>query len=364
MNEVVSDRASRRVRLAHHVIELADGHKVGISVGGNGIPMVFLHGLGLNRRSYLRLLSRVADLGFRVVAIDAAGHGETQDLPCAAGEFTDRTELVLRTLDSLGIDRAIFAGHSMGGRMTIQLAAVAPDRVLAAILFNPAAGSAFDAAITSVLHSPGQMLRAVIGAAYDLYRDPFLMKVGAVARYLRMVATVTMGNALAPTGFTGAARSLLRSGACTALLHTLRDRAIPTIVLHGEDDTIVPFENACDIAEDANATLYRVRAACHSWLIAKPAHGADAVRQLLDGALGDALRDLAPTFGIEDWRDVRAWEEALIKPDAQVRALSGRRVVLGYLERERVEMTLVRRAVVQDVLPASEPRPLGRARPA
>ncbi|MHC9292929.1 alpha/beta fold hydrolase [Mycobacterium sp. LTG2003] len=298
----------------------------------------------------------------RVVAIDVTGHGETEDMPCAADDFINGTELVLRTLDCLGIGKAIFAGHSMGGRMAIQLAAVAPDRVLAAILFNPAAGSAFDAAISSVLHSPRQMLRAMVGAAYDMYRDPFLMKVGAIARYLRMATAVTMGNALAPTGFTGAARSLLRSGACTTLLHTLRDRAIPTIVLHGEDDAIVPFENACDIAEDANATLYRVRGACHYWLIAKPAHGADAVRQLLDGALGEALRDLAPTFGVEDWRDARAWDEALFKPDARERELSDRRTVLRYVEREPVEMNLVRRAVVEVAAPA--PRALGHARPA
>lgn len=364
MDKVVFDRAGRRVRLTHHVVELADGHKVGVSVGGCGIPMVFLHGLGLSRKAYLRLLSRVAGLGFRVVAIDVAGHGDTEDLPCAADQFTERTELVLRTLDHLGIDRAIFAGHSMGGRMTIQLAAVAPGRVLAAILINPAAGSAFDAAISSVLHSPRQMLRAVVGAAYDMYRDPLQMKVGAIGRYLRMATAVTMGKALAPTGFTGAARSLLRSGTCTALLHTIRDRAVPTIVVHGADDAIVPFENACDIAEDANATLYRVPRACHSWLIADPGHGADSVRQLLDGALGEALRHLAPGYGIDDWHDVTAWDEALLERDARVRELCGQRMVLEYGDHTRVEMNLVRRAVVDRCVAPPSPNELDCARPA
>jgi len=50
----------RRIRLKHHVVELDDGHEVGVSVGGQGVPLVFLHGLVLSRRAYLRMLSRVA----------------------------------------------------------------------------------------------------------------------------------------------------------------------------------------------------------------------------------------------------------------------------------------------------------------
>jgi pimeloyl-ACP methyl ester carboxylesterase len=69
------------------------------SLGGRGIPLVFLHGLGLSRRAYLRLLSRVADLGFLVVAVDTAGHRDTHDLPCDAGELSDRVDLVIRTQD-------------------------------------------------------------------------------------------------------------------------------------------------------------------------------------------------------------------------------------------------------------------------
>lgn len=73
MKAATSGRAAARVRLSHHVIRLDDGHQVGVSVGGRGVPLVFLHGLGLSRRAYLRLLSRVAALGFLVVAVDTQG---------------------------------------------------------------------------------------------------------------------------------------------------------------------------------------------------------------------------------------------------------------------------------------------------
>lgn len=344
MKTTASDRAGRRIRLTHHVVELEGGHAVGVSVGGHGIPMVFLHGLGLNRRAYLRLLSRIAGLGFLVVAIDAPGHGDTRDLPCTAARFTDRVDLVIRTLDAIGIDRAVFAGHSMGGRMTIHLAAAAPQRALAVILFDAAAGASFDAVVLTVMRSPRRMIDAILGALYDLQRDPLQMRISALGRYLRMGTAMVMGGILPQTGFTGAAQAIMRSGECTPMLRAIREQQIPTMVLHGASDTIVPFESACDIADDANATLYRIPDACHSWLISNPRHGADAVRQLLEGPLGMVLRSTATTLGISDWRDIAAWESALIKPDAKVRSFDRGTKLFGGDEIEPVGMDVVRRA--------------------
>ena len=126
---------------------LDDGHRVGVTVGGQGVPLVFLHGIALSGRAYVRLLSRLAGMGFLVVALDAAGHGVTPNLPRNAADLSHRVALTLRVLDALGVRKAVFMGHSMGGRMTMQLAAVAPERVLAAVLLNAAAGSPFDESI-------------------------------------------------------------------------------------------------------------------------------------------------------------------------------------------------------------------------
>ena len=166
------EETDRRIRLTHHLLVLDDGHEVGVSVGGQGAPLVLMHGLALNRRAYLRMLSRAAGLGFLVIAIDAAGHGDTHNLPRKAGELADRVALTLRTLDALGIQRAVFAGHSMGGRMAIQLAAVAPHRVLAAVLFDAAGGASIDEAIPALAHSPRLAVQTMGLAAYDAERDP------------------------------------------------------------------------------------------------------------------------------------------------------------------------------------------------
>jgi pimeloyl-ACP methyl ester carboxylesterase len=341
-SSLIPNQTDRRIRLTHHVLTLDDGHQVGVSVGGRGVPLVFMHGLALSRRAYVRLLSRFAGLGFLVVAIDAAGHGDTRNLPRDAGEFADRVDLTVRALDALGIRQAVVAGHSMGGRMAIQLAAVAPDRVLAAVLFDAAAGASFDQAVTSVLRSPRQAMRAVLGMALDL--DAYRLGVAERSRYMRMLASVMIGNVRRPSGVTGAARAIIQSGDYTPLLRAMRDQHVATMVLHGEKDMVVPFDSARDIAEEADATLYQVPRAYHSWMIANPSHGADSLRQLLNGELGEVLRSAADLFGIEDWHDVAAWDEALLAPDAPVRELATDKVVeLGVAAPEHVEMELVRR---------------------
>lgn len=343
---MMPDQAStRRIRLRHHIVELDDGHEVGVSVGGQGAPLVFLHGLVLSRRAYLRMLSRMAGLGFQVVAIDAAGHGDTHNLPRDAREFDHRVDLTLRALDVLGVSRAVIAGHSMGGRMAIQLAARAPERAMAVVLLDAAAGARFDETIPTVLRSPRAAARIVLGAAYDTQRDPFRLGVAEQSRYLRMLAAVWMRNARRPSGVTGAARAIVQSGDYSPLLRKMRDHAVPTFVLHGENDLVVPFDSARDIADDANGTLYCVPGAYHSWMIANPRQGADAFRQLLGGALGDVLRDTANALGMKDFTDAACWEDALISPDALVRELNGDTVEeLGIEDPEHVELQPIRRA--------------------
>ena len=335
----------RRVRLTHHVIKLDDGHEVGVSLGGQGVPLVFMHGLALSRRAYLRMLSRIAGLGFLVVAIDAAGHGDTRDLPHDANEFAHRLDLTVRILDALGIHKAVVAGHSMGGRMAIQLAANAPGRTLAVVLFDAAAGAPFDEAVRRVASWPRMAMQILFGAALDTQWDRDRLSFVDGSRYLRLLASVTLANARRPGGITGAARAIIRSGDYTPLLHRIREQEIPTMVLHGERDLIVPFDNARDVAEDADASLYRVPGAYHSWMIANPRHGADSLRQLLNGELGEVLQATADALGIADCRDTAAWDRALLQPNAWVRKLTGDKIdELGAGKPEHVEMELVRRA--------------------
>jgi hypothetical protein len=80
-------------------------------------------------------------------------------------------------------------------------------------------------------------------------------------------------------------------------------------------------------------------------MIANPRQGADAIRQLVDGELGDVLRDTADTMGIGDIADTAAWHRGLLEPDAFVLDLvRGTIDEVGVEEREPVELEVVRRA--------------------
>ncbi|GAB1813778.1 hypothetical protein MUNTM_28170 [Mycobacterium sp. MUNTM1] len=59
----MTDTEPSRIRLSHHVVELDDGRQIGLSVGGRGVPLLFMHGLLLSRRAYLQMLSRIAGMG-------------------------------------------------------------------------------------------------------------------------------------------------------------------------------------------------------------------------------------------------------------------------------------------------------------
>ncbi len=94
---------------------------------------------------------------------------------------------------------------------------------------------------------------------------------------------------------------------------------MPTIVVHGENDLVVPFESAQDMAERADGTLYRVPGAYHSWMLANPRHGADMMRQLLAAELGDVLRDAARAHGIMGVPG--GWQDALLTADSPLHSL-------------------------------------------
>src|SRR3954447_4040076 len=104
-------------RLARHQLTLDDGFEVGVAVCGRGVPLVVVHGFSAEGILYAQTLSRLVDLGFKVVAIDVAGHGGTLGLPTTGGGFAAYADLLNRSLDHLGIRRAVFMGHSMGGRL-------------------------------------------------------------------------------------------------------------------------------------------------------------------------------------------------------------------------------------------------------
>ena len=99
-------------------------------------PVVALHGIGGFGRRFRKLAEERLAGRFRVVAPDLRGHGSSSWEP----PWTIATHVadVLETIDAAGVERARFVGHSYGGRLILELAALEPKRIERAALLDPA----------------------------------------------------------------------------------------------------------------------------------------------------------------------------------------------------------------------------------
>jgi len=95
-------------------------------------PMVLLHAMGEAAVSWEPVLADLANLGYRAIALDARGHGDS-DRPGAYSYELLRND-VLDVLDALRIDRCVLVGHSMGATTAGLVTAAASDRVSALVL--------------------------------------------------------------------------------------------------------------------------------------------------------------------------------------------------------------------------------------
>jgi lipase len=99
-------------------------------------PLVCLHGVTGHGRRFRRLAEERLAERFRVLAPDLRGHGHSDREP----PWTLRANLagVLETVAAAGVGSAVWLGHSYGGRLILELAALEPDRIERAVLLDPA----------------------------------------------------------------------------------------------------------------------------------------------------------------------------------------------------------------------------------
>ena len=101
-----------------------------------GRTLVCLHGVSSHALRFRRLAEQRLGRRSRVLALDLRGHGRSDWEP--PWDFDAHIGDLLDTADGLGIERAIWVGHSFGGRLALELAACRPDRVDRLILLDPA----------------------------------------------------------------------------------------------------------------------------------------------------------------------------------------------------------------------------------
>lgn len=119
-----------RVRSANHDLALLEA--------GEGEPVVCIHGLGGTKASFLPTVSALAPDGFRVIAPDLPGFGDSHKPRSGTYDAGWFARAVVELLDELGIERAHLVGNSMGGRVAIEVALRHSERVDRLVLLSPA----------------------------------------------------------------------------------------------------------------------------------------------------------------------------------------------------------------------------------
>lgn len=116
---------------------------------GEGPPVVLLHGLSATRRNVVQGSSHLIRRGYRLIAYDARGHGQSSPAPVPAayeyGDLIGDLEAVLRHFE---LDGAALVGSSMGAATAMAFAIEHPGRVPALVQITPAyAGQARTTAV-------------------------------------------------------------------------------------------------------------------------------------------------------------------------------------------------------------------------
>jgi len=108
------------------------------ALGPGTKPALFIHGWGCSCFVWRRNLPALASAGIRPYALDLPGHG-LSDKPRDAARYTPdaMADVVLATLDAVGLDRVAIVAHSLGSVVARHVAARAPDRITALVLLAP-----------------------------------------------------------------------------------------------------------------------------------------------------------------------------------------------------------------------------------
>src|ERR1700676_3148480 len=114
--------------VTHRFVE-ANGIRMHVAEAGSGPPVLFCHGFPESWYSWRHQLEALAKAGFRAIAPDMRGYGQT-DKPKAIDQYTlfHLTGDMIGLLDALNIEKAAIIGHDWGAPVAWHCALFRPDR--------------------------------------------------------------------------------------------------------------------------------------------------------------------------------------------------------------------------------------------
>ena len=223
------------------------------TAGNDGLPLVLLHGDSASALDWSWVLPKLGDT-HRVYAPDFPGFGESAK-PNREYSPEFLRQFLVDFLDALGIERAVLVGNSLGGLVSLRFALSRPEQVAALVLVD---SSGLGYAVSPAL---SQLTLPLYGeAAISWCQTPLGAKQRAWLRTSLLFAhpsqvpdvwLVEQERMAQMPGFLKATVSSLRAqlnifGQYQVLLDSLGQLQMPTLVMWGTEDLILPKYQAQD----------------------------------------------------------------------------------------------------------------------
>lgn len=252
---------------------------------GRGTPIVLGHSFlcdGEMWREQVRGLGQT----YRLINVDFRGHGRSG---AAVRPFTlyDAVNDVVGVLDSLGIDRAVWCGLSIGGMVALRAALVVPERVGALIIMDSDAGDE--------VSSRRFRYRLMAFLANRIGIKPFLGEIsrlmfGATTRQTNKELVQEWRDRFAKVDVPSAINCLQALIRRDSVVDRLPEIEVPSLVIVGKEDRSLPISRSRQICEALpNSTYVEIARAGHLSAIEQPESVNNAIIEFVK-RIGDECR--------------------------------------------------------------------------
>jgi pimeloyl-ACP methyl ester carboxylesterase/predicted glycosyltransferase len=264
-----------------------EGVKVGYEVFGAGEPAILLltSWAIVHARQWKAQVPYLARR-FRVIAVEGRGNGRA-DRPATAEAYLDREYVddALAVLDAVQADRAVIVGLSVGARHALQLAAWHPDRAAGVVAFGTALPWPLppDFAVPKDSYEGwGKANMNYWLADYPGWVEFFMSQV-----FTEPHSTKQQEDGMA-WGLETTAETLLQTGRGVAEPDVAAAEAIcrqvrcPVLIVHGDQDGIVPYEIGAALAGWTGGQLVTIRGGGHAPTMRDPVQANLLIRGFAD----------------------------------------------------------------------------------
>jgi non-heme chloroperoxidase len=223
-----------------------DGTEIYYKDWGTGQPVVFSHGWPLSADAWEAQMFHLAERGYRCIAHDRRGHGRSGQ-PWNGNDMDTYADDLAALVDALDLEDVIHVGHSTGGgEVARYIGRHGTKRVAKAVLMG-----AVPPLMLKTAANPGGLPKDVFDgfrAAYLADRSQFFLAVasGPFFGFNRPGAKVSQGMIQSwwmqgmMTGFKNA-YDCIAAFSETDFTEDLKKFDVPTLILHGDDDQVVPI---------------------------------------------------------------------------------------------------------------------------